>query len=59
MSVRSGDVVTLRNGDASYVVEPYPAADQFCISVVVIRDEETGTDRRLVPAEDVHPAGRE
>lgn len=52
------EVVTLRDGDIRYVVEPFPAADQFCCPVVKLVDEETGTDRLLVLAEDVHPAGR-
>lgn len=52
------EVVTLRDGDIRYLVEPFPAADQFCCAVVKLVDEATGTDRLLVLAEDVHPVGR-
>ena len=58
MSVRVGDAVTVRAGETVYAVEPFPAADQFCIPVLKLTDEETGTDCLLVLAEDVHPADR-
>lgn len=59
MSARAGDAVTLRDGDTRYMVEPFPAADQFCIPVLKLTDEGTRTDRLLVLAEDVHPAGHD
>lgn len=56
--MKAGDVVTLRRGETRYVIEPLSYADEFCVPVVRIADEETGQDRRLVLAEDVHLVSR-
>jgi hypothetical protein len=54
--MQPGDLVTLRDTEYRYVVQPYPAHEQFCVPVVSIADEGTGTDVRLVFADDVSPA---
>jgi hypothetical protein len=59
MRVLEDDLVSLRGGDAVYVVKPFPAADQFCVPVVKLGDADTGADRFLVLAEDVHPVGQD
>lgn len=55
--MKAGDVVTLRRSETHYVIEPLSYADEFCVPVVCIADEDTGQDRRLVLAEDLELVG--